>query len=254
MSVFDCTSSDVVAVHRLSNPRASGENSSIASKAVSSPNPASGVAMCLPGFDVKFTSIGPVAQFANFLLQSRGLTVCFAQAQILIHFQVQFDKQLPGLLHGRQVVNGEAQNFVPPRESLRIGARPEVRVVPRAPSHLPGTISPMRFSMASLKACTCSRLAVLATLTVASTKWRFPAAAPARDRHPAAIHARHSLGYFLLQPLRRRVQQGIQRASAELRAHPQNDGPQPSGPPTHRRNSAKGSSTFHRPTPARCRR
>jgi len=45
-----------------------------------------------------------------------------------------------------------------------------------------------------------------------------------------AIHARHSLGYFLLQPLRRRVQQGIQRASAELRATHKMDGRKPSGP------------------------
>ena len=37
-------------------------------------------------------------------------------------------------------------------------------------------------------------------------------------QHP--IHARNGLGDFLLQALRCRVQQGIQRASAELCAHP----------------------------------
>ncbi len=39
-----------------------------------------------------------------------------------------------------------------------------------------------------------------------------------------AVHARDGLGDFLLQALRCHVQQGIQSAPAELRAHPQNDG------------------------------
>jgi len=38
-----------------------------------------------------------------------------------------------------------------------------------------------------------------------------------------AINPRHGLGDFLLQALRRRVQQGVERASAELRADPQDD-------------------------------
>jgi len=51
----------------------------------------------------------PVAKLANFLLQLRGLAVCLAQAQFFVHLEVQLDKKLAVLLHGGQVVDGEAQ-------------------------------------------------------------------------------------------------------------------------------------------------
>jgi len=146
--------------------------------------------------------------------------MCLAQAQFFVHFQMQLDKKLAGLLHRGQIMNGEAQ-------ALRRGANRFKKMFSLWRSRLrvhitsEGTISPTRFfdgvaqGMHLLEAC---RSSPRSQLHPQSGDARAPNAHAIDIQH--AIHARYGLGDFLLQPLRRRVQQGVQRASAKLRAHP----------------------------------
>src|SRR5712692_2459208 len=50
-----------------------------------------------------------IAQFADFRFQITGLSMGFTEAELFIHLQVEFDEKLSGLLHGSQVMDGEAQ-------------------------------------------------------------------------------------------------------------------------------------------------
>ncbi len=166
----------------------------------------------------------PVAQFANFFFQVSGLAVRVAQAQFFVHFQVHLNEQAPILLHSGQVMNGEAQAlrgganrfkkmFALGRARLRV--HHHVRRDDFADAFFDGVAQSMHLLEARgpRHAHRCIHKVAIA---------RAPNAHAIDIQH--AVHARYGLGDFLLQSLRRRVQQRVQRASAELRAHPQNDG------------------------------
>jgi len=63
--------------------------------------------VCAQRFDVDINFYLPVSQLANFFFQVGSLAVRIAQAQMLVHFQVQFDEKLSILLDRGQVMNGK---------------------------------------------------------------------------------------------------------------------------------------------------
>src|ERR1700739_4698900 len=104
-------------------------------------------------------------QLANFFLQLGRLVVRFLQSQVWIKFQVQFDEQSPIALLCEQIMDCQSTARIESKNGSPFGARGSA-----CTTTSDGTISPTRSSIASLHACTCSRLAVRGTLTVASTK------------------------------------------------------------------------------------
>ncbi len=133
---------------------------------------------------------------------------------------MQLDEKLSGLLHGRQVVNGEAQALCRSanrfKEMLALRrARFRVHHHIRGNDFADALFDGVAQGMHLLEArgprdahCGIDKVAIAGA----------PHAHAIDIQH--AIHARDGLGDFLLQAFRRRVQQGIQRASAELRADP----------------------------------
>ena len=59
--------------------------------------------------DVNIDLKPAVVQFADFCFQITGLSMGVTEAELFIHLQVEFDEKLSGLLHGSQVMDGEAQ-------------------------------------------------------------------------------------------------------------------------------------------------
>jgi len=90
------------------------------------------------------------------------------------------------------------------RELLRIGARLRCAWF-RVHHHIGGNDLANAFFDGVAQGMHLLEAAVLATLTVASTKWRFRRAAPARDRHPARHPCAPQSWLFPAATLRRRV-------------------------------------------------
>ena len=165
--------------------------------------------------------VGPgVAQRQDAFFQFRGPPVRLTQAQLFVHFQVQLHEQLPVLLLRRQVVDGQALAL-----RQRADRFEEVLALRRARLHVHHHVR--RHDLPDARLDGVGQRVHLLQVGAPRHAHRHVHEVPvARAPHPHPlrvqnpVHLRHGLCDAPLQTHGRGVQQRVQRAPPQLRAHP----------------------------------
>jgi len=167
---------------------------------------------------------GAVAQLADAFFEFAGLTMRFPQARVFIHFEVQFDEQLSGVLQRRDVVNGQAHALRDRANGFKqmltlgsagLGVHHDVRRDDFADALFDGVAQGVHLLETGGARHADRGIDEMAVAGAAHAH-----AVDVQD----SVHARHGHGDFLLQTLGGNIEQRIQGSPAELRANPQNDG------------------------------